>query len=287
MKVALDISSIFDEGQAHVMLSRVEEFKQIYILDKLLEKKIYASTKALKEVNEMNKRSINQNPIPWNRQSENLIKISSLNCMNLSNNFVDIINDPTLMQSSILALSETWLDEKNKLYIDGFKEHFNSVGPGKGLAIYIRDEAFQPTRQIQKENMQVSKLESKDLEIIIVYRSSQGNSTELLQHIKDNIKEDISTVIAGDFNICFNTHRNNKISKFLETNGFIQLVKEATHIKGRHIDHMYFKPGKKIQENPSILRYSPYYSDHDAICITLSRFNQKQQPSSEEMQLGK
>ena len=134
--------------------------------------------------------------------------------------------------------------------------------------------------------MQLSKLESKDLEIIIVYRSSQGNSTELLQHIKDNIKEDISTVIAGDFNICFNTHRNNKISKFLETNGFIQFVKEATHIKGRHIDHLYFKPGKKIQENPSILRYSPYYSDHDAICVTLSIFDHKQQPSPEEIKIG-
>ena len=81
MKVALDISSIFDEGQAHVMLSRVEELDQVYILDKLPENKIYASAKALKEVNEMNKRSINQNPIPWNRQKENLIKIAALTCL--------------------------------------------------------------------------------------------------------------------------------------------------------------------------------------------------------------
>jgi hypothetical protein len=48
-------------------------------------------------------------------------------------------------------------------------------------------------------------------------------------------------------------------------------MNEATHIKGRHIDHFYFKPGNNIGENLSIHRYSPYYSDHDAICATLRR----------------
>ena len=49
LKVALDIASIFDDAQAHVMLSRVEEFEQIFILGKLPEEKIRASAKALKE----------------------------------------------------------------------------------------------------------------------------------------------------------------------------------------------------------------------------------------------
>ena len=43
LKVALDISSIFEDAQAHVMLSRVEEFEQIFILDELPEKNIRAS----------------------------------------------------------------------------------------------------------------------------------------------------------------------------------------------------------------------------------------------------
>ena len=230
----------------------------------------------------MNKRSINQNPLPWNRQNENVIKIAALNCMNLSNNLVDIINDQTLMQSKIIAFSETWLDEKTNVHIDGYKEYFNSVGPGKGIAIYTKDDSFQLTSNIKKEKIQLSKLESKDLEIIIVYRSEQGNTAELLQYIKDNIKEDTTTVIAGDFNICFNTQRYNRISKFLEKNGFIQLVTEATHIKGRHIDHFYFKQGRKIGNDPSILRYSPYYSDHDAICVTLSISDHEPQPLSDK-----
>ena len=44
---------------------------------------------------------------------------------------------------------------------------------------------------------------------------------------------------------------------------------EATHMKGGHIDQLYFKPGNKPVEAPSIYRYSPYYFDHDAICATI------------------
>ena len=96
------------------MLSRVEEFEQIYILDSLPEDKIRASRKALTELEEMNKRSINQNHIPWKQDNECCIKIASLNCMNLSNNYEDIVCDKTLMESSVIALSETWL-EQNKI----------------------------------------------------------------------------------------------------------------------------------------------------------------------------
>ena len=79
---------------------------------------------------------------------------------------------------------------------------------------------FKKTITINKEKMQIMKLESQDLEFLTVYRSEQGNSTELLQHLKDSINQNSATVISGDFNICYSSHRTNKITKFLETNGF-------------------------------------------------------------------
>ena len=271
LKIALDISSVFDDGQAHVMLSRGEELEQIYVLNKLEEGKIRASKKALKELEKMNERSINQNPIPWKQENENFLKIATLNCMNLKANYEDILCDRTLLQSLVIALSETWLEKGTELHIDGYTAHFNSIGPGKGLAVYLKDDRFEKTVTINLENMQMLKLKSQDLDFITVYRSERGNSTELLQHIKESIDQNSATLISGDFNICYNSHRNNKITKFLETSGFKQLITEATHIKGRQIDHLYFKPGKKINANPIIYRYSPYYSDHDAICVTLTR----------------
>ena len=270
LKIALDISSIWEDAQAHVMLSRVEEFEQIYILDSFQEGKIKTSAKALAELKAMNERSINQNPIPWKQCNGNYIKIASMNCMNLNNNHEDIIYDKTLMESTLIAFSETWLDEKTTLNIHGYKSHYNSVGPGKGLALYYKDETFQPTDDIKHEKMQISKLKSANLEVITVYRSEQGNSSEMLEILKNLVNPGVATVVCGDFNICYLSNRNNKITKYLEQNGFSQLMREPTHIKGRILDHFYFKPGNNISESPSIYRYSPYYSDHDAICATIN-----------------
>ena len=154
LKVALDISSVFEDAQAHVMLSRVEEFEQIFILDSLPAEKIRASSKASKELGEMNARSINQNPIPW-KQDNTHYKVASLNCMNLKNNHYEIINDKTLMESTLLALSETWLDQDTTwVGINGYKSHYNSIGPGKGLALYYKDNTFNPVTDIKTEKLQ-------------------------------------------------------------------------------------------------------------------------------------
>ena len=272
LKVALDISSIFEDAQAHVMLSRVEEFDQIFILESLPKEKIRASPKALKELELMNQNSINQNPTPWKEDNDNFIKIASLNCMNLMNNHCDILHDGTLLESTLIALSETWLDQDATwIGINGYKQHFNSMGPGKGLALYFKENTFEPVTDIKKEKIQISKLTYRDIDAIIVYRTAQGNSLELIDHLAALITPGVSTIVAGDFNLCLLTHRNNRVTQFLEANGFVQLMEEATHIKGGHIDHMYFRPGHNVCQNPSILRYSPYYSDHDAVCITIEK----------------
>ena len=269
LKVALDISSIFEDAQAHVMLSRVEEFEQIYVLESLPAEKITASPKALDELASMNSRSINQNPITWKQQDMKFMKICSLNCMNLSNNFDDIICDPTLKESTLLALSETWLDQETTFNINGYSSQYNSVGPGKGLALYYKNQVFKPGPEIKEDKMQISKLVSNEVEVIIVYRSEQGNLNDLVEHLMKLIRKEVNTVVTGDFNICYVATRNNKITKFLENDGFSQLMNEATHLKGRHIDHFYFRPGNNPLEVTSIHRYSPYYSDHDAICATI------------------
>ena len=118
--------------------------------------------------------------------------------------------------------------------------------------------------------MQLTKLKSSNLEVIAVYRSEQGNPSELLNHIIDLISQSANTVICGDFNICYLSQRNNKIIKYLEQNGFTQLIKEATHVKGRLLDHFYFRSSGDDRIKTSVFRYSPYYADHDAICTTLT-----------------
>ena len=189
--------------------------------------------------------------------------------MNLLNNYDDIIYDQTLKESTLLALSETWLDQKSTFNINGYKSHYNSIGPGKGLALYYKSEIFKLGPEIKEDKMQISKLQSMEVDVIIVYRSEQGNLTDLAEHLKKLISTEVNTVVTGDFNLCYVSNRNNKVTKYLENDGFSQLMNEPTHMKGRHLDHLYFRPGSKPVQIPSIHRYSPYYSDHDAICATI------------------
>ena len=66
-------------------------------------------------------------------------------------------------------------------------------------------------------------------------------------------------------------NRTNRLVQGLESNDFNQLVKDATHMRGRHIDHAYWRDLEKTWTEPLLERYSPYYSDHDAICLTIRR----------------
>ena len=147
----------------------------------------------------------------------------------------------------------------------------SNTGPGKGLALFIRDDTFQHRINITEEKMQITLVGSNELDVITVYRSEQGSTLQLIQHLRDLMNPGKAIVICGDFNICYNETRNNRVTKFLNQLGFSQLMKEPTHIRGRTIDHFYFREGAVIQEHPIILRYSPYYSDHDAICATIKK----------------
>ena len=72
------------------------------------------------------------------------------------------------MESTLLAFSETWLDENTTYNINGFQAHFNSIGPGKGLAIYYKQGTFKHTTDIRKEKIKVTRMESNELEMIAV-----------------------------------------------------------------------------------------------------------------------
>ena len=132
-------------------------------MSSIKEEKLRPSAKALAELAEMNKRSINQNPIPWKQNEENSLKIASLNAMNLKNNLADIQCDKTILQSTLIAFSETWLDEETKPLIDGYKSHFNSVGQGKGLAVYFKEDIFTPVVNIKRETMPLETIESQNI----------------------------------------------------------------------------------------------------------------------------
>ena len=105
--------------------------------------------------------------------------------------------------------------------------------------------------------------------ILSVYRYSESTQMEEFTHqVLDNVDLKKPTIILGDINIDLFKHENNVFSRELKNLGFVQLVKQATHLSGGLLDHIYvYIPlGGCCQ----LFKVHPlYYSDHDAVCCIL------------------
>ena len=89
--------------------------------------------------------------------------------------------------------------------------------------------------------------------------------------INNLIEDNKPTLITGDFNVCYRQNTSNAISRSLVEQGFSQMVGKATHVMGGMIDHAYWKDNSDSWYAPEIETFSPYYSDHDAILVTMKR----------------
>ena len=141
------------------------------------------------------------------------------------------------------------------------------MGRGKGVSVYYRENKFTHIQDISEEKVQLTKLAGKYFDLIAVYKSPTGNDGVLRDQLINLIDSNRPTVVCGDFNRCFIDNKNNSATKSLLQNDFKQLVREATHIDGGHIDHAYLRSDTM---SATIEVYSPYYTakDHDALCIS-------------------
>ena len=268
LKVAVDMGGTFTPSQAYVMLSRVEDIEQIVIMQDFKDTSVRIDPKALAELKEMNERCVNRNPEPW-RDGKEGTRIAALNIMNLRNSHRYLVQDPTLKFADIVCLSETWMNEGEEGFaMEGYDVAYNSVGAGKGVAAFYKAEVFKVKNDCRLERAQMSMFESPEVDVIVVYRSQGQNLEEIADKVdvwRDPAKV---TVVCGDMNVCLKKDARNKLTVELESMGFAQLNKEATHIGGGHIDHMYMT--REATGRATLERYTPFYSDHDALCLTVA-----------------
>ena len=86
------------------------------------------------------------------------------------------------MKGDIICLQETWLepnDTADNLQIPGYILHLNSYGKGKGIAIYFKENIAKHQIDIKENSVQISKLLSPDLDIVVLYRSQTYKLEEL------------------------------------------------------------------------------------------------------------
>ena len=269
-KVALDIDSTFTAGQTYVMLSRVQCLDQIFIVGRLQESKIRVSKKALNELQRLERISINRNPRIWMKDQGNVLKIATLNCAGLEAHIEDIKVDQKLLMADIILLQETSLEigSTNQLEISSHPNILHvRQGRGKGVTIYMK-EKFGDKIIVCGQGYTMAAVNCKGLKIFNVYRSSNGSKEEICEKFDKLIDDPITTIVCGDFNVCGQREEKNKITRHLLSYGLPQLVKEPTHVRGRQIDHIYLREGTQMKVL-DIERLSPYYTDHDALLLTL------------------
>ena len=218
---------------------------------------------------------MNKNPSPWHEEDVYSIKIASLNCAGLLPHIRDIRRDAKLLKANVLHLLETSLNkdaDTADLSIDGFIGQFINVGNGKGMVTYSQDEdPCQLEKEEVDKTLQIARFKFREISSISVYRSSSHSIVDAAKILKKFIDVQEATLITGDFNVCSVKDQTNAVTKLLEGLGFHQLVNEATHIQGGHIDHCYWLDKTKKWEWPKLEQYSPYYSDHDCLLLTLKK----------------
>ena len=271
-KVAVDLRSVFEAAQAYVMLSRVQELQQLYILEELPEGKIYANHLAMKEIERLIEVSLNRNPTEWEKEhNESRLKVFFLNCRSIQNKFENIKADISLLKSDLIILTETWLTKENLedgYSLNSYNTNFNNRGRGKGIVSYWKGNFGSP-QNTNNDGFSISTIESEKLKVIGVYRSQDGDIVNLLDEIKGFVDTEKTTVIGGDFNVCALTQRKNDVTKNMEEMGFTQLVTQATHENGRALDHIYIRQGKTTRFDWALEYFPKYYSDHDGIGLTM------------------
>ena len=273
-KLAADFRTVFEAAQAYVMLSRVQALCQLFIIGSLPKEKFYASMKAIAELERLRRISINNNPSAWDKNHDWSLKISLLNCHSLADKIHDLRSDEVILKSDVICLTETWLMSNvvsESLAIPGYELHLNSSGRGKGVAIYTKMSLGGAFLDIKREKSQMSRVITENVDVINIYRSQEEDNTGMVKELEHLIRKDTNTIICGDMNLCFLTKRGNQVTKMLEGMGFEQLVREASHLLGGHIDHVYSNL-EQSEFNIDVKMHSPYYTshDHDAFCITIT-----------------
>ena len=140
------------------------------------------------------------------------------------------------------------------------------MGKGKGIATYYRKDKFRHVANIKKTNIQMSKFSSDVLDVVVLYRSQEGNKQEMNQLIKQLENVHIPLLVIGDFNFPYMEEGANSTKQLFTANKYSQLIREPTHIEGNIIDQAYFRDETGLMEITTETQ-TKYYSDHRGIAV--------------------
>ena len=269
----------------YVMLSRAQTLDQIVILDALYTDQVgwRPHQSALEELETTEKNAINLGTIENNFE----LKIMCLNALSLASNFIEISKFIESSKCDVVCLQETRLGEAEDgeaYQIENYELSLNSRGGGRGIATYMTEQ-FIELFFINNSDCQITKVGSRDIEIINLYRSQECRNIETF--VKNLIDPSKKTIVVGDTNINYMDQKKQKFVEIMtEELGFEQLVTQPTFdrlptLSPSLLDHVYVS--SELRRNIKIEQKCVYYSDHDVILISLLCSSNSAECSVEEM----
>ena len=265
----------FNPGQIYVALSRVTSLDGLFIKGNVDRKAIIVNANAAAEYKRLKMESMLtiSNYLP---SDTNSITFILSNVRSLKKHAKDILNDPVLLSSDVLFLTETKVNIGQRVVMalpnDMQIDFNNSSMPECSLAtLYKKD--IKLLRSLHADSISIVCFQNPSVNssftFILAYRKQSTNSLSYSQELAEIAFSENADIILGDFNI--NAFNDCKLADALSD--YQQIVTEPTHLQGSLLDLVFIK--KSILTNyqcESIVK-CVFYSDHDVVKVKLQKRN--------------
>jgi hypothetical protein len=268
---SFDSKRPFTSGQAYVALSRTRTMDGLYLLD-FDQQKISANKPAQVEMTRLQDQMV----FHWNHQClrhEDAQHLVHLNIRSFSAHLKDLLCNKLLSQAEFICLTETHL----KSEVQPLSNMFNSFcnPSAHGIAAFISKQIssqkvpLRSTHDLEFLSL-VSTIHRKRIIIVTLYRppcESPGTFLRQLESLLTHLPLHLPTIITGDFNIDLlkSCSASANLRRFMEVQGFTQLITHPTHRDGGLLDHIYVNNMVTVLSAGTI---DCYYSDHQAIYLS-------------------
>ena len=270
----------FNYGQVYVALSRATTLNGIHVLGTLENKHVKADPRVHEEYGRL--RNLSSLTMQTNEaiHDNTVLTICLLNVRSLKKHSIDIKHDSNIMNSDLIALTETQLlphsndsEIKNDLHPftlyrqDHPTDRFCSLAFCTRNTIQANGQQYFPQLNAIKFTI-INNTTQLSCTMLVLYRKNNSNISQYIQHLQDILNSYAIDIIIGDFNINFlNDDTVEPLNNLMNTLHYSQIVQVPTFVSaGSTLDQVYIKPTFHIVKNSIV---SVYYSDHEAVKISI------------------
>ena len=213
---ALNKQRAFQNGQAYVALSRVRTLDGLFILDKFDPNQIRADDRVTEEYEKLRKISdIGSDSCRNSVTSSNRLQVSLLNVRSFMKHWEDLLCDPILKTSDLIALTETQICKnqytgtiQQALEPDEMERHDHDSDKFQSLACLIsptvnfKEKSYSPLINGWLSAVEQS---TRMYSILLLYRKQSIHKRVCLNRLYEVIacSESNINIIMGDFNIAY------------------------------------------------------------------------------------